>query len=62
MNGLQSSIGLLAESWKPKNLRDGYQIRIKGEEILYLMASEYGNGVVGSSNRKGKGRTFQPGP
>ena len=34
------SIGLLAKSWKPKNLRNGYQIRIKGEEIVDLMVSD----------------------
>jgi len=26
------------------------------------MADEYGNGVVGAWNRKGKGRTLTPGP
>ena len=43
-------------------MRNGYQIRIKGEEIVDLMADEYGNGVVGAWNRKGKGRTLEPGP
>ena len=33
-----------------------------GESIVNLYADEYGNGVVGAWNRKGKGRTLQPGP
>ena len=33
-----------------------------GEEVVQLYADEYGNGVVGAYNRKGKGRTLQPGP
>ena len=33
-----------------------------GEVIVDLNADEYGNGVVGAWNRKGKGRTLQPGP
>ena len=33
-----------------------------GEEIVQIYADEYGNGVVGAYNRKGKGRTLQPGP
>ena len=33
-----------------------------GEEIATLIADEYGNGVVGAWNRKGKGRTLKPGP
>ena len=33
-----------------------------GQSIATLMADEYGNGVVGAWNRKGKGRTLQPGP
>ena len=33
-----------------------------GEDIVTLLADEYGNGVVGAYNRKGKGRTLQPGP
>jgi hypothetical protein len=33
-----------------------------GEEVVQLFADEYGNGVVGAFNRKGKGRTLQPGP
>ena len=33
-----------------------------GEAIADLKADEYGNGVVGAYNRKGKGRTLQPGP
>jgi len=32
-----------------------------GESIITLQADEYGNGVVGAWNRKGKGRTLQPG-
>ena len=33
-----------------------------GESIANMYADEYGNGVVGAWNRKGKGRTLQPGP
>ena len=33
-----------------------------GEEIVQLYTDEYGNGVVGAYNRKGKGRTLKPGP
>ena len=33
-----------------------------GEQIVQLRADEYGNGVVGAWNRKGTGRTLQPGP
>jgi hypothetical protein len=32
------------------------------EAIVTMKADEYGNGVVGAWNRKGKGRTLQPGP
>ena len=32
------------------------------EEVVQLYADEYGNGVVGAWNRKGKGRTLEPGP
>jgi len=32
------------------------------ESIAQMYADEYGNGVVGAWNRKGKGRTLQPGP
>ena len=33
-----------------------------GEAVVQLSADDYGNGVVGAYNRKGKGRTLQPGP
>jgi hypothetical protein len=33
-----------------------------GEIIVGIKADEYGNGVVWAGNRKGKGRTLQPGP
>ena len=33
-----------------------------GEFIAEMSADEYGNGVVGAWNRKGKGRTLKPGP
>jgi hypothetical protein len=33
-----------------------------GEAIAQMKADEYGNGVVGAYNRKGMGRTLQPGP
>ena len=33
-----------------------------GEAIADLKADEYGNGVVGAYNRKGRGRTLEPGP
>ena len=32
------------------------------EMITEMSADEYGNGLVGAWNRKGKGRTLQPGP
>jgi len=32
------------------------------ESIAQMGADEYGNGVVYAGNRKGKGRTLQPGP
>ena len=32
-----------------------------GEDVVQLYADEYGNGKVGAFNRKGKGRTLQPG-
>ena len=33
-----------------------------GEVVVGLHTDEYGNGVVDAYNRKGKGRTLQPGP
>ena len=33
-----------------------------GETIAVMVADEYGNSVVGAYNRKGMGRTLQPGP
>jgi hypothetical protein len=33
-----------------------------GEGVAQMGADELGNGVVGAYNRKGKGRTLQPGP
>ena len=33
-----------------------------GEFIAEMSAAEYGNRLVGAWNRKGKGRTLQPGP
>jgi len=33
-----------------------------GETVIRAYTDEYGNGVVGAYNRKGKGRTLQPGP
>jgi hypothetical protein len=33
-----------------------------GEMIAEIKADDYGNGVVWAGNRKGKGRTLQPGP
>ena len=33
-----------------------------GEDIVQLYADDYGNGLVGAYNRKGMGRTLQPGP
>jgi len=33
-----------------------------GEGVVPLGADDYGNGVVGAYNRKGKGRTLKPGP
>jgi hypothetical protein len=33
-----------------------------GEEVAQLRVDDYGNGVVGAFNRKGTGRTLQPGP
>ena len=33
-----------------------------GEGIVQMKADEYGNGVVWAGNRKGMGRTLEPGP
>ena len=33
-----------------------------GEGIVQVAADEYGNGLVGAYNRKGRGRTLKPGP
>ena len=33
-----------------------------GEFVAEMSADEYGNGLVGAWNRKGKGRTLKPGP
>lgn len=33
-----------------------------GEDVVQLSADAYGNGVVGAFDRKGKGRTLEPGP
>ena len=33
-----------------------------GEGIAQMYADEYGNGLVGAYNRKGRGRTLKPGP
>ena len=33
-----------------------------GEGVVEIYADDYGNGVVGAFNRKGKGRTLKPGP
>ena len=33
-----------------------------GGRIVNVSADDYGNGVVGAYNRKGKGRTLKPGP
>ncbi len=33
-----------------------------GDPIIDLYPNEYGNGVVGAYDRKGEGRTLQPGP
>jgi hypothetical protein len=33
-----------------------------GEAVVQLAVDDYGNGVVGAYNRKGKGRTLKPGP
>ena len=33
-----------------------------GENIAQMGADEYGNGLVGAYNRKGNGRSLQPGP
>jgi hypothetical protein len=33
-----------------------------GKPIVSMLADEYGNGVIGAWNRKGKGKTLQPGP
>ena len=57
---------------KSKRGRKGYPLDFKwrviddllatGESIATMYADEYGNGVVGAWNRKGKGRTLKPGP
>ena len=33
-----------------------------GESIVQIYADDYGNGFVGAYNRKGMGRSLQPGP
>jgi len=33
-----------------------------GESVARILVDEYGNGVVGAYNRKGKGKTLKPGP
>ena len=33
-----------------------------GEDVVQLHVDDYGNGVVGVYNRKGKGRKVEPGP
>ena len=43
----------------------GGRIRIKNfmdDEAVMLEDDEYGNGLVGVHNRKGKGRTLEPRP
>ena len=43
----------------------GGDLRIEnktGETVIRLSVDDYGNGVVYAGNRKGKGRTLQPGP
>ena len=43
---------------------DGGDIRIlnkTGEEVVQIHVDEYGNGYVGAFNRKGMGKTLQPG-
>jgi hypothetical protein len=43
-------------------IEDGGKINIynkTGEEIITMLADDYGNGVVGVWNRKGKGRTLE---
>ena len=37
-------------------------LNMTGESIANMYADAYGNGEVGAWNRKGKGRTLQPGP
>ena len=32
-----------------------------GEDVVQILVDEYGNGYVGAFNRKGMGRTLQPG-
>ena len=68
---LGGELGIYFKSGHPmltaKNHPDGYGGIVRlynktGEEIVQLRADEYGNGVVGAYNRKGKGRTLQPGP
>jgi hypothetical protein len=49
----------------PTSTDNGGAIRVLnkvGEDIAQMYADEYGNGVVGAYNRKGRGRTLQPGP
>ena len=51
---------MAAPVWYP-----GGDLRIinkTGEAVVTLGVDEYGNGVVGAYNRKGRGRTVQPGP
>jgi hypothetical protein len=39
-----------------------YVFNKTGEFIAEMSADEYGNGLVGAYNRKGKGRTLKPRP
>jgi hypothetical protein len=44
---------------------DGFQIsgfNKTGDEVVHAYTDEYGNGVVGAYNRKGMGKTLEPGP
>jgi len=61
----QSSSGRGPEAAWVSSFENGGSLAIwnkTGEEIVNAYADEYGNGIVGAWDRKGKGRTLKPGP
>jgi len=58
-SGKQTGVVLSANSERGGNL--GLNNKT-GDEVVQIHADEYGDGVVGTYNRQGMGRTLQPGP